>query len=48
MFIWKLLKHPDWDWFSFWDKFAYVISLACFLGLMSLGARSVFHWGVHH
>lgn len=48
MFLWNLLKHPQWDWLTFRDRIAYLISLACFIFLMSLGARAMFHWGVNH
>lgn len=48
MFLWNLLKHPQWDWLTFWDRVAYLISLACFLFLMSLGAQALYHHGVGH
>lgn len=48
MFLWRLLKHPDWDWLTIRDRIAYLVSLAFFLGLMGIGASAVFHWGAHH
>lgn len=48
MFLWRLLKHPDWDWLVLRDRIAYLVSLGCFLFLMAMGASSLYHHGVGH
>lgn len=40
----RLLKPPEWDWWSIRDRIAYFISLGCALGLMGLGANVVREW----
>ena len=33
----NLFKPPEWSWWTFADRAAYVISMGCYFGLMSLG-----------